>query len=241
MTYVIPRSLLVKLVVGLMLAVVFVITSVYINSKTNDYQLTLAPIYQGDQERRAIALTVNVYWGDQYLVPMLEIMAENNIKATFFIGGQWAEKSPELLTKISAAGHDIGSHGYSHPHPDQLSQAGNLREIKRSEKIINEITGRNINLFAPPYGEKGPAVLAATQEAGYQFILWSIDTIDWQRPAPEIIIERVITQAHNGAIVLMHPTAPTVQALPGIIEKLKNDGYQFVTVTELIQNIQGDD
>jgi probable sporulation protein (polysaccharide deacetylase family) len=200
-------------------------------------ETTLAPIYQGSDSKKQIALTVNVYWGEEYLDQMLKTMQDNGVKATFFIGGQWAEKFPELLKQISDQGHEIGSHGYSHPHPDQLTRDGNLREIKKSESIITKVTGKPMNLFAPPYGERGKSVLAACEEAGYQCILWSIDTIDWQRPAPEVITQRVTQKAHNGAIVLMHPTAPTVKALPVMIKELKQNGYQFVKVSEMIKDL----
>lgn len=219
---------------ALLLLLFFTIGYLALNDR---YTATLAPIYQGNDERREMALTVNVYWGEEFLPQMLQTMKENNVKVTFFIGGQWAEKYPDLLKKIAAEGHEIGSHGYSHPHPDQLSKDGNLREIKKSAQIIDKIIGKPITLFAPPYGERGDAVLAACEQSGYKFILWSLDTIDWQRPAPETIVQRVTSKAHNGAIVLMHPTAPTVKALPEIITTLKQEGYKLVTVSEMIKHI----
>jgi peptidoglycan/xylan/chitin deacetylase (PgdA/CDA1 family) len=118
-----------------------------------------------------------------------------------------------------------------------LSKDGNLKEIKKSAQIIDKVIGKPITLFAPPYGERGATVLAACEESGYKFILWSLDTIDWQRPAPETIVQRVTGKAHNGAIVLMHPTAPTVKALPDIITTLKQEGYKLVTVSEMIKHI----
>ncbi|MEG6615710.1 polysaccharide deacetylase family protein [Peptococcaceae bacterium 1198_IL3148] len=224
-----------RLIAWLLLLTMF-ITIGYLAMRDRYAETTLAPIYQGSDTKKEIALTVNVYWGEEYLPQMLKIMQANDIKATFFIGGQWAEKYPELLKEISYQGHEIGSHGYSHPHPDHLTKDGNLREIKKSESIITQITGKPINLFAPPYGERGKAVLAACEEANYQCILWSVDTIDWQRPAPEVITQRVTQKAHNGAIVLMHPTAPTVKALPEMIKELKQNGYKFVKVSEMIQS-----
>lgn len=100
------------------------------------------------------------------------------------------------------------------------------------------MTGFKPSLFAPPYGERGDAVLKAAHEAGYRTILWSIDTIDWQRPEPSIITRRVTEKIHNGAIILMHPTAPTVKALPQIILELKNMDYEMVSVSTLLQGLQ---
>ncbi|WP_333870495.1 polysaccharide deacetylase family protein [Desulforamulus putei] len=201
------------------------------------YERTLAPVYRGSDRDKKIALTCNVFWGEEYIPKMLEVLEDHQVKITFFVGGTWVRDFPDLLKKMDAAGHEIGSHGYSHPHPDRLSKSGNLRDMQRAEKLIYDTINKRPQLYAPPYGERGPAVLKAAQEQGYTFILWSIDTIDWQRPSPDVIVRRVVEKAHNGAIVLMHPTAPTVKALPEIIKQLKKEGYQFVTVGELIQNL----
>ena len=195
------------------------------------------PIYQGSSSNKEIALTVNVFWGEEHIPQMLDILKENNVKATFYLGGTWVKKFPELAARIAREGHEIGSHGYSHPHPDQLSKSDNLRDIQKAEDIIYQATGIRPRLFAPPYGERGPSVLKAADEASYTTILWSVDTIDWQLPPPEVIVDRVVGKAHNGAIVLMHPTAPTVKALPQIVQRLKKDGYQLVTVPKLLEGL----
>lgn len=192
------------------------------------------PIYHGSREDRTMALTCNVFWGEEYIGPMLEILTKKETRITFFIGGTWAEKFPALVREIKEKGHEIGTHGYSHPHPDGLSREDNRRDIARAREIITEITGESPVLYAPPYGERGNAVLQAAEDLGCRTILWSIDTIDWQRPAPSVIHERVTGKAHNGGIVLMHPTAPTVEALPGIIDELRRQGYELVTVGEML-------
>lgn len=201
------------------------------------HERVFAPIYQGNDRHKKIALTCNVFWGEEYIPKMLEVLQDHQVKITFFAGGTWVKDFPQLLKEMDAAGHEIGSHGYSHPHPDQLSKSGNLRDMQRAEKIIYDTLNKRPKLYAPPYGERGPAVLKAAEEQGYTFILWSVDTIDWQRPSPDVIVRRVVEKAHNGAIVLMHPTAPTVKALPTIIKQLKQEGYQFVTVGEMIQEL----
>lgn len=193
------------------------------------------PVYQGNESIKAMALTCNVFWGEEYIGNMLKLLEEKNVKMTFFIGGTWAEKFPELVKMIYSQGHEIGSHGYAHPHPDHLSLEANKNDIAKAEKIIRELTGKKPVLYAPPYGERGPAVLQAAEEMGYQTILWSIDTIDWQRPGPDVIRDRVINNAHNGGIVLMHPTAPTVQALPAVIDGLRKQGYELVTVGNMLR------
>jgi len=192
------------------------------------------PLYHGDDGVKAIALTCNVFWGEEYIGPMLEILTEKDVRVTFFIGGTWAEKFPELVGEMQSRGHEIGSHGYSHPHPDRISREANHRDITKAQDILEQITGKKPVLYAPPYGERGTVVLKVAEELGYQTILWSIDTIDWQRPGPQIIRDRVSGKAHNGGIVLMHPTAPTVEALPGIINDLRSQGYELITVGEMV-------
>lgn len=198
----------------------------------------MAPVYQGSAREKKIALTFNVVWGEEYISQILESLNENKVPATFFIGGQWAEDFPELTGRIARAGHEVGSHGYSHPHPDRISKSANMEEIIKTETALVKVTGLKPTIFAPPYGERGDVVLKAAEEAGYTTILWSIDTIDWQRPEPSIIVRRVTEKAHNGAIVLMHPTAPTVHALPVMIKELKMQGYDLVKVSTLLEGLK---
>jgi len=192
------------------------------------------PVYEGNRAVPRIALTVNVDWGEEYLPAILEACAAKKVRLTFFITGRWAEKFPEMVRRIADAGHEVGSHGYSHPHPDHLSVDDNLRDIKRAEDVLTRILGVRPRLYAPPYGERGPAVLQAAESAGYRTILWSVDSLDWRRPDREYIVRRVVDRAHNGAIVLMHPTEGTAAAVPELIEGLKDKGFELVTVSELL-------
>ncbi|MDI6709371.1 MAG: polysaccharide deacetylase family protein [Bacillota bacterium] len=192
------------------------------------------PVCEGSRASARIALTVNVDWGEEYLPLILETCAAKNVRLTFFITGRWAEKFPDMVRRISAAGHEVGSHGYAHPHPDHLSVDGNLHDIRRAEDVLTRILGVRPRLYAPPYGERGPAVLQAAESAGYRTVLWSVDSVDWRHRDRAYIVRRVTGRAHNGAIVLMHPTEATAAAMPELIESLKDKGYELVTVSELI-------
>lgn len=226
-----------KKLVLLLLIILFLTVAYFINSTKIPVAATASPVYQGSSKEKKIALTFNVVWGEEYIPQILEILKENKTAATFFIGGQWAEDFPDLVREVVNSGHEVGNHGYSHPHPDRISRSANFEQIKRTEEVLNIITGVKTNLFAPPYGERGDNVLKAAEEAGYTTILWSIDTIDWQRPNPTVIFRRVADKAHNGAIVLMHPTAPTVHALPLIVADLKKRGYEIVRVSALVDGL----
>ncbi|MHB1419963.1 MAG: polysaccharide deacetylase family protein [Bacillota bacterium] len=193
------------------------------------------PIYQGSVQNKAMALTFNVDWGEQFIPDILKALADSQVKATFFITGRWTEKNPELAKTIAEAGHEIGNHGYSHPHPDRLNKSENQEEIRRTEDALFKATGKKTILFASPYGEHEPHVVRAADEMGYKTIMWTIDTIDWQEDrTADVIADKVLTKAQNGAIVLMHPTVRTAAALPAILTGLKDQGYQMVTVTEII-------
>ncbi|MEA4925379.1 MAG: polysaccharide deacetylase family protein [Syntrophomonadaceae bacterium] len=191
------------------------------------------PIFQGNTGTKAVALTVNVDWGEEFIPAMLEEFKKNNALATFFVTGRWAEKNPELLKQMAAAGHSIQNHGYKHVHFNQLSPAEVTGEIKKAEDIIFGITGTRSSFFASPYGEYNPQLVRTVNSINYQYIMWSADTIDWQRPDPGTIVNRVIKKVHNDAIVLMHPTEPTVKALPEMLKQLKEQNYQMITIDKI--------
>lgn len=208
------------------------------------------PIDQIKTDQLIMALTINVDWGEEYIPAILDELDKGSARATFFVTGRWAKKNPDLLKIISNRGHQIENHGYSHPHPDQLSVRANQEEIIRTETIIEEIIGRRTHLYAPPYGEKGASGLKAAQELGYKTILWTLDTVDWRADStPDIIAKRIINPAisfgikpnKSGAIVLMHPKANTVKALPVILNQLALQGYIFQTLDELITYDQSGD
>lgn len=193
------------------------------------------PIYEGIKNKKVMAFTCNIAWGNEYIPDLLEIFEKNNINITFFIEGRWADKFPELLCLIDSKGHEIGNHGYSHAHHAQLSLEQNIEEIKKTEDVIEKIINKKTSLFAPPYGEFSDNTVKATDELGYKLIMWTIDTIDWKKPGVDYIIDKVLNNAGNGKIVLMHPTEDTVRALPTIIENLKKEGYKISTVSDVIK------
>lgn len=193
------------------------------------------PIYHGNAASPKVAFACNVFWGEEFLPSMLKTLEENNVHITFFIGGTWAKSNPDALRQIAQRGHELANHSYSHPHPNALSKAKNQEQIQKAEDIVKEITGVKTALYAPPYGEFNETVLQAAAALQYPTILWSIDTVDWKRPPAEQIKRRVLSKAHNGAIILMHPTEPTAKALPSLIAELKAKGFEIATVSEVLQ------
>lgn len=192
------------------------------------------PIYQGVSGQKAVAITVNVDWGEDFIPAMLEEFKKQQALVTFFVTGTWAEKNGELLKQMAQAGHSIQNHGYKHVHFNSLSHEQCIEQIKKAEAVIESITGKKTTLFASPYGEQNKKILSAVDEIHYELIMWSIDTIDWQRPSPDTIVKRVCNQVHDDAIILMHPTEPTVKALPQLLEDLKQQGYNMVGLEQIL-------
>lgn len=208
------------------------------------------PIEQINTDQKIMALAINVDWGEEYIPAILDELDKGKAHVTFFVTGRWAKKNPDLLKEIYGRGHQIENHGYSHPHPDQLSVAANREEIKKTESIIEGVIGKKTHLYAPPYGEKGASGLRAAHELNYKTILWTLDTVDWRPDStPEIIAKRIINPAiqfgikpnKSGAIVLMHPKENTVKALPVILGQLAKEGFIFQTLDELITYDQSGD
>ena len=200
---------------------------------TTDY---FTPVFRGAQDRQEVALAINVAWGEECLPGMLEILKKDGVKASFFFIGDWVEKFPELVRAVAADGHEIGNHGLYHGHPCAVTRAELTRMILDNNALLAKVIGRpSAPLFAPPAGEFDQRSVGIAAELGYRTILWTVDTIDWKRPSPDLIRSRVANKVVNGAIVLMHPTAPTLAALPNVLQDLRAKGYKLVTVGQLLR------
>ncbi len=197
------------------------------------------PIFQGNTGQKVVAINVNVDWGEEYIPAMLEEFEKHGAQATFFVTGVWAEKNPDILKKIDKAGHSVQNHGYKHVHFNNLAESEAINQIKKAEEIIYKIIEKRSDFFASPYGEQNRQIMKAVSSINYDLVMWSIDTIDWQRPSPETIVKRVTNKLHNDAIILMHPTEPTVQALPNLLASIKESGYKMVTMDEIIISDDG--
>lgn len=202
-----------------------------------DASVMAEPVYQGTNTEKKVALAINVDWGEDVLPGMLDTLAKENVEATFFVTGRFAEKFPELVQSIADAGHEIGNHGYKHPHPDELSVEQNQKDITEAEAVLEKLTGTKPVLYAPPYGEHGKTCLTAAEQCGYTTILWTMDTIDWEKPAPDhaTLVERASSdKLASGAIILMHPKEHTAEALGDIIKSIRAKGYQCAKVSEVL-------
>lgn len=195
------------------------------------------PVYYVETEDKLVALTFNCAWNIDDLDEILNILEKNKIKASFFMTGEWVEQYPEAVKKIAAKGHDLASHGDRHRHMNELDASGCREEINGVHKKVFELTGVEMDLFRPPYGEYNDLVVDTILQCDYYPIQWQVDSLDWKNYGVDDMINRVVNNKNltNGAIILMHNgTLYTAQALQDIIDGLKNKGYGFIPVSELI-------
>lgn len=167
---------------------------------------------------------------------LLDILAAHHIKATFFVIGENAAEYPDIVARAAREGHEIGNHSWSHPNLAKLSDDAVRHELQRTDDAIKSAIGTRATLMRPPYGS-----LSSRQkrwihdEFGYQIILWDVDPLDWKRPGPNVVCNRVVKQTRAGSIVLSHDIHPgTIEAMPCILNQLEAKGFKFVTVSELI-------
>ncbi|MFC0524188.1 polysaccharide deacetylase family protein [Pontibacillus salicampi] len=196
--------------------------------------LPAAPIYRGHPDKQMVSLNINVSWGEEYIPEMLNILKKHGVHATFFIEGKWANKHVDLVKMIQEQGHVIGNHAYNHPDMKTLTKGQIEQQITKTNTILESITNDKPVLFAPPSGSFSQQVVLAAEEAGMETILWSVDTVDWKKPAKEVLLERVLSKLHNGAFILMHPTASSSQALDDLILKIEAKKYRIGTVLTLL-------
>lgn len=189
-----------------------------------------------------VALTFDDGPDPRFTPQILDLLAEHDIKATFFVTGARAEAYPELLQRIVNEGHIVGNHTYGHPNLVESSDMDTLEtEVLRTEEIINAIVGYRTKLFRAPYGFLYDELLEQLGSMDYTVVGWSVDSLDWREDPPEDIAYNVISNIHPGAIILMHDGAGdtgdrtnTIEALRQIIPNLKDQGLEFETVPDML-------
>lgn len=183
-----------------------------------------------------VSLMFNVYWGTQEVESILEALAEYDAKATFFIGGSWADDNTACVRKIVEAGHEVGSHGYFHRDHTTLGYEGNVEEISRSVQILQLAAGVPVTLFAPPSGAYDEDTVNAAESLGLRTVMWSRDTIDWRDKDEETCYLRATEDLQAGELILMHPMEHTLKALPRILEYCNTHSLRPITVGENLAN-----
>ena len=233
------RALKVKIVSNLVLGVLILSIGTLCLAPIEEeavIDLNGAEIYDSAKENGiGVSLMFNVYWGTDEVYQILDILDAHKSKATFFIGGCWADDNVECLKEIHKRGHEIGNHGYFHKDHARLNLIDNQREISSCNRFIELAIGEAPTLFAPPSGAYGNDALESAKSLGMKTILWSKDTIDWRDKNSALIYSRATKKIEVGDFVLMHPQKETVNALDDILKYYETNALKTVTVSENLQ------
>lgn len=196
----------------------------------------LTAIYNGDRGSNNVSLMFNVYENAEVVEKIADVLDGYSVKATFFVGGCWADDNENTLQRLVKSGHEIANHGYFHKDHASLDYEKNKEEIYLTGVIVNALCGAKPNLFAPPSGSFSGITLQAAADLDYRVIMWSKDTIDWRDKDYDKIFTRATKNLAGGDLILMHPKSHTLAVLPKIIESVLDKGFNLVTVSENILN-----
>jgi polysaccharide deacetylase family sporulation protein PdaB len=195
------------------------------------------PIYCVDTDQPQISLTFDAAWDDSDINDILAILKKYDVKATFFMTGEWVSNYPDAVKAIAADGHDLANHGDTHAHMSEMSLYECEAEIMGTHEKVKALTGIEMNLFRPPYGEYNDTVIQSAAACSYYAIQWDVDSLDWKNYGVSDIVTCVSEHNHlgNGSIILLHNGATyTKDALESLIIALTEQGYTLVPVSQLI-------
>lgn len=216
-----------------------------INENYAEYPVAFEAYRYGKPKGKEVVLTFDDGPDPQYTPRILDILKKNNVKASFFVVGENAEVNPDIIERIYKEGHEIGNHTFTHPNIAEVSELTTKMELNATQRLVEELTGHSMVMFRPPYvADAEPSTqeeivpILRAQKEGYTMIGELIDPRDWESPKPDVIVKRIGEQLHLGNVILLHDAGGhrenTIKALPNIIKELKNKGYKFVTIGELL-------
>ena len=229
----------IALFAGLLAAIAVACTLVGTSGSAAVYTLSTnkreLPVYRVDREDDKISISFDCAWGTEYTDDILDALDFYNVKCTFFAVRFWVEKYPDVVKKIVARGHEIGTHSATHPHMNKLTEAQIEEELRTSVDSIEKISGQSVALFRPPFGEYNDRVILTARSLGLQSVQWDVDSLDWENLTAEQIASRVIPKTRSGSIILCHNNGlHTAESLPLIFSALQEKGFVFVPIGELL-------
>lgn len=209
------------------------------DGKSRDYRVKNRelPIYCVKTDKPQVALSFDAAWGNEDTKRIMDILANYNVKVTFFMTGGWVSKYPDDVKYIAGQGHDLGNHSENHKNMSQLSDKEIRRELQTVNERVKDLTGIEMTLFRPPYGDYDNKVISVADSMGFYPIQWDVDSLDWKDYGTKSIIDTVVNNTHlgRGSIILMHNGAKyTPEALEAVITGLQGKGYEIVPVSRLI-------
>lgn len=226
-------SLAVILIIWLAV-IAFVVTCTLSTTEVSSSERRI-PVYSVDTDKRELALTFNCAWDDTGFDELMSLLSEENIKCTFFFVGSFCEEYPEVVKRIYEEGHEIGNHSMAHNDPVKQEYSDIVSDISLCNDALFSLTGEKCRLYRAPSGSYDNKTVEAAESLGMTAVQWDVDSVDWKNPTAEKIISRITENVQNGSIVLFHlGKENTVGALPEIIKILRNEGYSFTTVGDML-------
>ena len=193
------------------------------------------PIYCVDRDQKVVSISFDAAWGNEDTQELIDILGQYNVKATFFVVGDWVDKYPESVKALHEAGHEVMNHSNTHAHFNSLSAEEIIADVEACNDKIESVTGVRPTLIRCPYGEYDDHVISAIRSIGMEPIQWDVDSLDWKEISAPEITQRVTEKITSGSIVLFHNAAlHTPEALPGILEYMIGQGYEIVPISEIL-------
>lgn len=198
---------------------------------------------KGSAEDPNIALTFNISWGEEKVHDILEKLEAEEVQATFFLSGEWAERHPEIVEKIAEGKHEIGMLGYRYKSYVKQEIEQVQRDLHLAQEVFSRLGYEDLNLLRTPSGHFNEEVLELAKKMGFEVIHWNVNPNDWDNPGTEKIVDDVMKATSNGDILLLHASdsaKQTAGALETILPGLKNKGFSFVPISELISQVDAE-
>jgi peptidoglycan/xylan/chitin deacetylase (PgdA/CDA1 family) len=195
------------------------------------------------QGSKQLALTYDDGPNDPHTLRLLEVLARHHVQATFFLIGRYVEQRPDIVRDLVKAGHVVGNHTFTHPLLIFKSERELRAQLDNCDRALTDGVGEHSNLFRPPFGGRRPAVLRIARQMGLEPIMWNVTGYDWNTPSAEHIEHKVTSQVRGGNVILLHDgghrdfgadRSYTVTATDRLISRYRAEGYEFVTVPEMM-------
>jgi peptidoglycan/xylan/chitin deacetylase (PgdA/CDA1 family) len=192
---------------------------------------------------KRLALTYDDGPNDPHTLRLLEVLAKHQVHATFFLIGRYVRQRPDIVREIAKAGHPIGNHTFTHPLLTLKSASEIRQELTDCRSALQDAAGEHSNLFRPPFGGRRPVTLRTARGLGLEPVMWNVTGYDWTSPPAAVIERKVSKQVRGGDVILLHDgghkqmgadRSQTVLATDRLITRYKSEGYQFVTITEML-------